>query len=170
MAGPNESNDDTVRVDLPLPTSAKTADQNIKQTVRVRLPVREPLGKAPPHTPTEPRPAAGSAAHDLASSQFSPPANPPSFSPPSSALVMPAPDSPASGLKKETLRVPLVSDPPASAGRMKNTPPPVPMPHVVPQNFLIAAELREKNSMLLLWILLGVSALILLIQIWIYLS
>jgi hypothetical protein len=83
---------------------------------------------------------------------------------------MPAPESPDSGLKKETLRVPLVSDPLASGGPMKNTPPVIPMPHVVPQSSLIAAAPREKNSMLLCWILLGISALILIIQIWTYLS
>jgi hypothetical protein len=168
MAGPNEPNNETVRVDLPFPTPAKTADQNIKQTVRIQLPVREPLGKAPLHTQTEPRPAAGAAAPDVPSSQFSRPANP--LSPPLSASVMPAPDSPAFGLKKETARVPLVSDPLASAVHMKNTPPLIPTPHVVPQNSLIAATSREKSSILLWWILLGVSALILIIQIWTYFS
>jgi hypothetical protein len=106
----------------------------------------------------EPPPPAGSAAHDLHPSQFSP----------LSASVMPAPEPPDSGLKKETLRVPLVSEPPASQERMKN--PLIPMPHVVPQSSLIAAASPEKNSMLLCWILLAVSVLILIIQIWTYLS
>ena len=38
------------------------------------------------------------------------------------------------------------------------------------QDALIAAAPAQKNSMLLMWILLGVSALILIIQIWTYLS
>jgi hypothetical protein len=117
------------------------------------------MGKLPLHNPTEPPPPAGSAAQDLHPSQFSPPL---------SASVMPAPESPASGLKKETLRVTLVSEPLASQERMKN--PLTPMPHVVPQSSLIAAASREKSSLLLYWILLGVSALILIIQIWTYLS
>ena len=161
MPGPNEPTNETVRVDVPLPTPGKSADPNIKsrETVRIQLPVRETMGKLPLHNPTELPPPAGSAVQDLHPSQFSPPL---------SASVMPAPESPDSGPKKETLRVPLVSEPVASQGRMKN--PLIPMPHVVPQSSLIAPAPREKNSMLLYWILLGVSALILIIQIWTYLS
>ena len=161
MAGLNEPNNETVRVDVPLPTPGKSPDLNIKsrETVRIQLPVREPMGKLPLHNPTEPPPPAGSAGQDLHPSQFSPPL---------SVSVMPAPESPASGLKKETLRVPLVSEPLPSQGRMKN--PLIPMPHVVPQSSLIAAESREKSSLLLCWILLVVSVLILIIQIWTYLS
>jgi hypothetical protein len=170
MAGPNEPNNETLRVDVPLPTPGKSPDPNTKsrETVRIQLPLRESLGKAPLHTPTEPQLPAGSAAQDLPPSQFSEPVRPPSFSPPLSASVMPAPESPASGLKRETLRVPLVSEPPVSQGRMKN--PLMPMPHVVPESSLIAAASREKSSLLLYWILLGVSVLILIIQIWTYLS
>ena len=170
MAGPNEPNNETVRVDSPLPTAGKSPDPNTKsrETVRIQLPVREPMDKAPLHTPTEPQPPAGSAAQDLPPSQFSEAVRPPSFSPPLSASVTPAPEPPAPGLKKETLRVPLVSEPLPSQGRMKN--PLIPMPHVVPQSSLIAAESREKSSLLLCWILLVVSVLILIIQIWTYLS
>jgi hypothetical protein len=161
MAGPNEPNNETLRVDVPLPTPGKSPDPNIKprETVRIQLPVREPMGKLPPHNPTELAPPAGSTAQDLHPSQFSPPL---------SVSAVPAPESPDSGLKTETLRVPLVSEPPVSQGRMKN--PLTPMPHVVPQSSLIAAASREKNSMVLWWILLAVSALILIIQIWTYLS
>jgi hypothetical protein len=160
MAGPNEPNNETVRVDVPLPTPGKSPDPNIKsrETVRIQLPVREPMGKLPLHNPAQPPPPAGSPAQDLHPSQFSP----------LSASVMPAPEPPDSGLKKETLRLPLVSERPASQERMKN--PLIPMPHVVPQSSLIAAASREKNSILLCWILLAVSVLILIIQIWTYLS
>ena len=161
MPGPNEPTNETIRVDGPLPTPGRSPDPNIKsrQTVRIQLPVRETMGKLPLHNPAELPPPAGSAVQDLHPSQFSPPL---------SASVMPAPESPDSGLKKETLRVPLVSEPPVSQGRMKN--PLMPMPHVVPQSSLVASASREKNSMLLWWILLAVSALILIIQIWTYLS
>src|SRR4030088_1753723 len=134
MAGPNEPNNETVQVDVPPPTPGKSPDPNIKsrETVRIQLPVREPLGKAPLHTPTEPPPPAGSAAQDLHPSQFSEAVRPPSFSPRLSASVMPAPDFPASGLTKETMRMPLVPE------------------------ALIAAGPREKSPMLLTWIRIGV--------------
>ncbi|PYJ20039.1 MAG: hypothetical protein DME92_10715 [Verrucomicrobia bacterium] len=151
MASPNEPNNESVRIDLPLPTAEKSPDPNIKprETVRIQLPVREPLGKAPVHAPTEPR-------------------NPPSFSP-LSASVMPAPESPSSGPKKETARIPLVPDPLPSAGQMKNTQSVI-MPNVAPRNPSSASAPAEKKPMLLYWILLGVSALILIIQIWTYFS
>jgi len=151
MASPNEPNNESVRIDLPLPTAEKSPDPNIKprETVRIQLPVREPLGKAPVHAPTEPR-------------------NPPSFSP-LSASVMPAPESPSSGPKKETARIPLVPDPLPSAGQMKNTQSVI-MPNVAPRNPSSAIAPAEKKPMLLYWILLGVSALILIIKIWTYFS
>ena len=161
MPVPNEPTNETIRVDVPLPTPGRSPDPNIKsrETVRIQLTVRETMGKLPLHNPAELAPPAGSTAQDLHPSQFSPPL---------SASVTPAPESPDSGPKKETLRLPLVSEPPVSQERMKN--PLMPMPHVVPQSSLIAAASREKNSMLLWWILLAVSALILIIQIWTYLS
>jgi hypothetical protein len=161
MAGPNEPNNETVRVDSPLPTAGKSPDPNTKsrETVRIQLPVRESMGKLPLHNPMELAPPAVSTVQGL---------HPGQFSQPLSTSVMPAPESPDSGLKKETFPVPLVSEPPGSQERMKN--PLMPMPHVVPQISLTAAASREKNSMLLWWILLAVSALILIIQIWTYLS
>jgi hypothetical protein len=161
MAGLNEPTNETIRVDVPLPTPGRSPDPNIKsrETVRIQLPVRETMDKLPLHSPAELPPPARSAVQDQHPSQFSPPL---------SASVTPAPESPDSGPKKETLRVPLVSEPRVSQERMKN--PLMPMPHVVPQSSLIAAASREKNSMLLWWILLAVSALILIIQIWTYLS
>jgi len=54
---------------------------------------------------------------------------------------------------------------------MKNTQSVIAKPHVVPQNSLIdTAVAREKSATLLSWILLGFSALILIIQIWTYFS
>jgi hypothetical protein len=151
MASPNEPNNESVRIDLPLPTAEKSPDPNIKprETVRIQLPVREPLGKAPVHAPTEPP-------------------NPPSFSP-LSASVMPVPDSPALGPKKETARIPLVPDPLPSAGQMRNTQSVI-MPNVASRNASSAMAPAEKKPMLIWWILLGLSALILIIQIWTYFS
>jgi len=52
---------------------------------------------------------------------------------------------------------------------MKNTQSVI-MPNVAPRNPSSAIAPAEKKPMLLYWILLGVSALILIIQIWIYLT
>lgn len=146
------------------------ADPDIKQTVRIQLPIREPVRKAALHTPADTEAAAASA-ENLASSQFSRPVTAPSFSPPLSASVTPAPESPSSGPKKETARILPIPDPVPSAGQMKNAQSVTAMPHVVPQNFLIdAAAAQEKSATLLSWILLGFSALILIIQIWTYFS
>ncbi|HEU0276113.1 MAG TPA: hypothetical protein VFQ83_16430 [Candidatus Udaeobacter sp.] len=53
---------------------------------------------------------------------------------------------------------------------MKKTQPLVPIPESVAQNPSITVAAAEKNSMPLLWLLLGASAVILIIQIWTYLS
>ena len=82
------------------------------------------------------------------------------------APVAAAPDS--SGLKTETVAVSDMPDAPAA--EMKKTEPLIAMPDLAVQNPLIAAAPAEKNAMLLIWILLGVSLLILIIQIWTYLS
>ncbi len=84
-------------------------------------------------------------------------------------IPAPAADAPDSfGLRKETVRV---SDMPVSPpAEVKNTEPLIAMPDVTAQNPSIAAAPAEKNSMLLMWILLGVSTLILIIQIWTYFS
>jgi len=140
MASPNEPKTETVRIDLPLPSAGKSADQNMKETVRIQLPVREPQ------------------------------VTPPSFSPQLTASVMPAPDSPSLGPKKETIRVPVIPNEISSAGQMKSTQSAVAIPGVGSQNSLVANGRREKNRMLLWWMLLGVSAVILIIQIWTYLS
>jgi len=82
------------------------------------------------------------------------------------APVATAPESP--GLKKETVAVSDMPDSPAA--EMKKTEPLIAMPDVAAQSPLIAAAPAEKNAMRLIWILLGVSLLILIIQIWTYLS
>lgn len=64
-----------------------------------------------------------------------------------------------SGPKQETARVQVLSDPSPSVREIKHRP-------VVPADVAPA----EKKSMFLWWILLGMSALILIIQIWTYFS
>jgi hypothetical protein len=73
---------------------------------------------------------------------------------------------PPSGPKKETVRIP--PEPVRSA--QKKTQPLIAMPNVVAQNPPIAVAPVEKSSMALYWMLLGMSALILIIQIWTYFS
>jgi hypothetical protein len=140
MAGLNEPNDESVHVDLPLPTAGTSPDSKPRETVPSQLPVRERMGKSPLR------------------------------STPLSASVVASPDSPASGLKKETARVPPAPDPFPSAGETKNPEPRIEMPYVAPQNFSAAVESAGKKPMLLWWILLGLSAMILIIQIWTYFS
>ena len=145
-------------------------DPNVKKTVRNQLPVREPAGEAPLSTATQPDAGAGSGDQNLASREFSRPDSP-SISPPLSAPVMPAPEPPSSELKKETARILPMPEPVPSARETKRAQSVIPTPDVVAQNSsIVPAAAREKTSMLLSWILLAVSALILIIQIWIYLS
>jgi len=156
MTEPNEPKKETTRIPFDPTAAEKPPDPNTKSrdTVRIQLPLREP----PVHVLTEPQPAV----QEVASPQvFQPPQSPPV---PVSASVMPAPDLPSSGPIKETVRIPL------SAVQMKKTQPLTAMPEVAPQNPSIAVAPVEKNPMPLLWLLLGVSAVILIIQIWTYLS
>ena len=75
----------------------------------------------------------------------------------------------SSNLKiEETVRVPPVANQPAS--HLKSNQSNISMTNVAPQSLVGAVAPRQKESRLLLWILLGVSALILIIQIWTYLS
>ena len=156
MTEPNEPKKETTRIPFAPAASEKLPDPNPKSrdTVRIQLPVREPRVRVL----TEPQPAV----QEVASPQFfEPPQSPPV---PVSASVAPAPDLPSSGPIKETVRIPL------SAVQMRKTQPLVGMPEVAPQIPSIAMAPVEKNPMPLLWLLLGVSALILIIQIWTYLS
>ena len=156
MTEPNEPKKETTRISFAPAAAEKPPDPNPKSrdTVRIQLPVREP----PDHVLTEPQPAVQEAA---APQFFQPPQPPPT---PVSASVTPAPDLPPSGPIKETVRIPL------SAVQMKKTQPLVAMPEAPPQNPSIAVAPVEKNPMPLLWLLLGISAVILIIQIWTYLS
>jgi hypothetical protein len=54
--------------------------------------------------------------------------------------------------------------------QMKKTQPLIAMPHAAPQSASIALAPAEKGATPLCWVLLGISAIILIIQIWTYLS
>jgi hypothetical protein len=160
MTEPNEPKKETTRIPLAPASAEIPPDSNTKSrdTVRIQLPLREP----PVRISTEPQPVSKPAVPDVTSPQFFQP--PPSPSASLSASVMPAPDLPSSGPTKETVRIPL------RAVQMKKTQPLIAMPETAPQNPSIAVAPVEKNPMPLLWLLLGVSAVILIIQIWAYLS
>jgi hypothetical protein len=163
MAEPDQPKKETVRIQLPVPPPTKPPEPNVKprETVRIQLPVRE-TGNAP--VPSSPQ----SAPEDISSTNFFPSPKPPPASPPLSASQRPPPIPASLGPKKETVRIPLVPEPLRSA--QKKTQPLIAMPSVVPQNPPIAVAPVEKSSMLLYWTLLGISALILIIQIWTYFS
>lgn len=163
MAGPDQPKKETVRIQLPQPPVTKPSDANSKahETVRIQLPVRET--SAPPVLfPSQ------SATDNISSMNFFPPPRPPAVSRPLSASVSAPPIPPSTGPKKETVRIPLTPEPLRSS--QKKTQPLIPMPSVVSQNPPIAVAPVEKSSMLLYWMLLAMSALILIIQIWTYFS
>jgi hypothetical protein len=160
MAEPNEPKKETTRILVTPAPVGQPPDPNTKSrdTVRIQLPLREPsVGGS-----SEPQPDSKPGVKDMPAPQFFQP--PPSASPSLSASVTPAPDLPSSGPTKETVRIPL------SAVQTKKTQPLIAMPEMAPQNPSIAVAPVEKNLMPLLWLLLGVSAVILIIQIWTYLS
>ncbi|SRR6266487_997122 len=154
MTEPNEPKKETTRISVTPEVAERPPEPNTKSrdTVRIQLPLREP----PVHILTEPQ----SAVQEGGSSQFFQPPQPP----PLSAAVTPAPDLPPSGPIKETVRIPLPTV------QMRKTQPLVAMPEVAPQNPSIAVAAEEKNPVPLSWLLLGVAAVILIIQIWTYLS
>jgi hypothetical protein len=161
MAEPNEPKKETTRIPVAPPPPEDQADSKHepRDTVRIQLPLREPPPirvSAEPHTVPKP------AIPDVTSPEFFQP--PPAPSAPSGPSVMPAPDLPSSGLVKETVRIPL------RTVQMKKTQPLIPMPEKAPRAASIGLAPAEKSPMPLLWLLLGVSALILIIQIWTYLS
>jgi hypothetical protein len=160
MTEPNEPKKETTRISVAPPPAEKPPDPNTKSrdTVRIQLPPREP----PVPSLAEPQPVSKPATQEGVPPQFFQPPQSPAV--PLSASVMPAPDPPSSGPIKETVRIPL------RTVQMKKTQPLVAMPEVAPQNPSIAVAAVEKSPMPLLWLLLGVSAVILIIQIWTYLS
>jgi hypothetical protein len=163
MAEPDQPKKETVRIELPHPpvTPPPAPSVNPRETVRIQLPVRE---TGSPPVPSSPQ----SAPEDISSTNFFPPPKPPAASRPLSGSVRPAPIPPSLGPKKETVRIPLMPEPLRSA--QKKTQPLMAMPDVVPQNPPIAVAPVEKSSMLMYWMLLAMSGLILIIQIWTYFS
>ncbi|PYL78652.1 MAG: hypothetical protein DMF26_00065 [Verrucomicrobia bacterium] len=161
MAEPDHPKKETVRIELPPVTKPPDPSVKPRETVRIQLPVRETGGPSVPSSPQ-------SAPEDISSTNFFPQPKPPAATRPLSASVRPPPVPSPSGPKRETVRIPLMPEPLRSA--QKKTQPLIAMPQTAPQNPPIAVAPVEKSSMLLYWMLLGISALILIIQIWTYFS
>ena len=163
MAEPDQPKKETVRIELPHPPVMPPPAPSVRprETVRIQLPVRE-TGNAP--VPSSPQ----SAPEDISSTNFFPSPKPPAAARPLSASVRPPSIPPTLGPKKETVRIPLTQEPLRSA--QKKTQPLMAMPDVIPQNPPIAVAPVEKSSTLMYWMLLAMSALILIIQIWTYFS
>ena len=163
MAEPDQPKKETVRIELPRPPVAKPPDPGVKprETVRIQVPVRETGGPSVSSSPQSP-------SEDISSSNFLAPPKPPTASRPLAASARPASASPLPGPKRETVRIPLMPEPLRSA--QKKTQPLIAMPAVAPQNLPIAVAPAQKTSMVVYWVLLGFSALILILQIWTYIS
>ena len=161
MAESDQPKKETVRIEWPLPPVTNPPQPMVepRETVRIQLPVRETDG-SPFSSQSSPE--------DISPTNLFPPANPPAASKPLSASVRPAPASPPAGPKRDTVRIPL--DPEPLPSSQKKTQPLIAMPQVAPQNLPFGVAAEEKSSMVLYWLLLGLSALILIIQIWTYFS
>jgi hypothetical protein len=166
MADSNELKEESVRIDrLPESVSAPPGpDTKSRETVRIQLGLRESSDKLPPRVPTERSPA-----EVLTSPEVFPPSPAAQGPLPVAAL----PDAPSSSPKNETARIARMPDPlskPLPTVQMKKTQPLIAMPHAPTQRASIAVAPAQKSGMPLCWVLLGVSAIILIIQIWTYLS
>jgi len=189
MADSNEPKKETVRIALPQEPVAKPPDTNThsRGTVRIQLPPRQLPNKIPPQPFDIPRPPVGAVvppspfASPEASSAPSPEPVIPSAPAPDLGSVTAAPESVSLGPKKETARVPLMPEPPAMptpAVEMKKTQPLIAIPHPTPQSASmgVTPEKAEESAtgnafpMPICWALLGVSTVILIIQIWTYFS
>jgi hypothetical protein len=184
MADSTEPKKETVRIPLTPPSAAQSP--KAPDTVRITLPTRPPASAPPPPNP----PGAGTPRPPIAKPLVPPARNKPvqdprlvppplppdakSNAPPASSPVTPPPVS----LKKETARITALPDPaPAPASvQMKKTQPLIGMPAATaPAGTGVAAApetagIVDQLPMTLCWALVGVSAVILIIQILNYIS
>lgn len=147
MTGPEEK-EDTARFGPPFSAGGKSPDASVKsrETVRIQSPVRED--------------------RDVACNHFFQPLNPSS----AAQVTSPSGSVPLEP-KKETARVSPALVPQPAVVQLKNDQPFRPLPDIASlHNPMASVAPAEKTSMLLCWILLAVSALILIIQVWTYLS
>jgi hypothetical protein len=178
MADSNKPKKETVRIAVPPPPAKPPgAGSESRDTMRINLPAH-----LPSTVPTRPAGPPDSA-KAVKPPQFFPPSPP---SPPSSPKPPAAPHSMASssaassaGPKKETARVAVLPDPRPKASptvQMKKTQPLITMPESTPPSAPLTVATNDTSAivdaipMRLCWTLLGVSTVILIIQIWNYFS
>jgi hypothetical protein len=168
MADSNHPNEENVHPELPPDVLVKSPAANLqpRETVRIQLPSRPP-SPPPPVMPvvSPPRPT---------------PEPVPIVMAPDSVSLEPkneiAPVELIPELKKETARIPLVAEPPSKPlpkVQMKKTQPLIPMPEAAARNASISVAPAEQSTtipMALCWTLFGASAIVLIIQIWMYFS
>lgn len=192
MADSNEPKKETVRIALP-PKPQPPGSAEAPETARIHLPARPPMTSRPmppplaqaplPPAPTRPisappsgaplmpRGAAASAAPVVSTMPAAP-----SFEPKKETARISVP-----GPKKETSRITVLPDLPAKPAptvQMKKTQPLSRMPDVVPPSMPVNVAtagpepelIFDEVPMPFCWALLGVSAAILIIQIWTYIS
>ncbi len=183
LAGPKK---ETVRITLPPePTAAPAeAPSEKRDTVRINLPACPPVSPStsPPESvpkPSTPAPRPPAPPQVLTPRSGVSPAVTSATTGAGAAATPPLPVTPptnASSPKKETARITVLPDPPARpAVQMKKTPPLIDMPAAsAPETPLtVAPETPMATDQIpkpLCWALLGVSAAILIIQIWSYFS
>ena len=177
MADPTEPKKETVRIAAIPPPAPKPAEAG--DTARITLPTRPPAdGPLPPIgkplIPSEPnKPVQGP--------RFAPPQVAPAqkSNGPISNMASPPPTDPASlGPKKETARVRVSPAPAPAAVQMKKTQPLIGMPPASAASSEVTpvtvapetATITDKMPMALCWTLVGISAVILIIQILNYIS
>jgi hypothetical protein len=177
MADSNEPRKETVRIAVPPPPAKRPgAGNESRDTMRINLPAHPPS--------TVPRPARPpDSAKAVKPPQFFPPSlsSPPSLPKPPAAPHPMASSSAASSPspKKETARIAVLPDPRPNASaavQMKRTQPLIAMPESTPPSAPLTAATNNTSAivdaipMRLCWTLLGVSTVILIIQIWNYFS
>jgi hypothetical protein len=150
MADSNEPKKETVRITVSPPGSPSSAPAESHETVRIHLPTRPPAN--PPTAPADSRSPARAA-----------------------AAAMPAPMT-THAPKKETARITVLPDPLAKpAVQMKKTQPLIDLPAIETPSTTVTVTPEpqlgiDQIPMPLCWALLAVSAAILILQIWNYLS
>jgi hypothetical protein len=178
MGDSNETKQETVRIAVPLPPAKPPGVGNeSRDAARINLPAHSPS--------TVPAPPAGSpdCAKIVNPPRFSPPSPPsPVFSPKPSTASHPMASSSAgssSEPKKETARIAVSPDPHPKAlpaVQMKKAQPLVTMPEITLQSAPLTVATKDTSAIVdaipmpLCWTLLGVSTVILIIQIWTYFS
>ncbi len=177
MADSNKPKKETVRIAVPPPPAKPPgAGNESRDTMRIDLPAHPPSTVPPP--PTRPL----GSAKAVKSPQFFPPPlpSPPSSPKPRAPHPMASSSAASSpGPKKETARIAVLPDPHPNASpavQMKKTQPLITMPESTPQSAPLTLATKDTSAMVdaipmpLCWTLLGVSTVILIIQIWNYFS